>query len=573
MRFQTTLHNTTQDSFMEDLLRQINEVLEIININTPGIKLAPWHTEDIIESELISDISDSPLDAVRYLYGFKAGVSRSGTQYFRIRMVFPATYTPEEIVQKNKGSIMVAGKQSLLKANSQSVNPTVIGWLFRSKPTMVDFSDLEKVLKAIWSIKDGFGLYWAAVKDGKPYDSATTARAIHIETEETNLQRIGLLAEKTYGQASKKVKDYPLGINMMFVKQYNDVKGSAKAVVEKLSTYQRKHEQVMDSHSWFGSLAIDKSVTREGFRSLRQWLMNLKSINPKLNKDGKQYFDNVFTSIHKSDDGQEYRFYFSKINATEATNVIMALPLVIRDELRLEPTSFIHKEDVENIMEGQWDAHTRVYKNKNMLNQEQYMDEMEEFFSANNIFLGNTGELNPLSNAEIQKQVAMANGEDEVSVISNLTDKTLQDATLPQQTSSRDSDSVQSCMTSKSKTRLAVKEALQVVTTERRRALQEQQQRFQKEIDELKKLLATQHQTPKKNNTSTQDVTQSHTTLEKDQRSNDDASVSSSSLNSLQQKVQAVITLSPAAKRPRRSSSRMKRNSGGSSKSATKNHD
>jgi hypothetical protein len=232
MRFQTTIHNTTQESFMEDLARQINEVLEIININTPGIKLAPWHTNDINDAKLIS-----ALDAVRYLYGFKAGISRSGTQYFRICMVFPSTYTPEDIVNKNTGSIMIAGKQSLLKANSQSINPAVLGWLFRSNPTMVNFSDLAKVLKALWSVKDGFGLYWAAVKDGKPYDSLNTARAIHIKIEESNIQRLSLLAEKIYRQASKKVADYPLGINMMFVKQYNDVKGLAKAVVAKLSTY------------------------------------------------------------------------------------------------------------------------------------------------------------------------------------------------------------------------------------------------------------------------------------------------------------------------------------------------
>jgi hypothetical protein len=209
MRFQTTLQNTTQESIMEDLASQINEVLEIININTPGIKLAPWHNDSLVETDMISELSESPLDAVRYLYGFKAGSSRSGTQYFRIRMAFPTKYSPDDIVNKNKGSIMIPGKQALLKANSQSINPSVLGWFFRSNPTMVDFPDLENVLKTIWSVKDGFGLYWAAVKDGKPYDATSTARAIHIETEESNLHRLSLLAEKTYGQASKKWKITP----------------------------------------------------------------------------------------------------------------------------------------------------------------------------------------------------------------------------------------------------------------------------------------------------------------------------------------------------------------------------
>jgi hypothetical protein len=116
MRFQTTLQDTTQDTFMADLSEQINEILEIININTPGVKLAPWHNNEIKEGELITTITDSAIDAVRYFYGFKAGATRSGTQYFRIRIVFPNHYTPDEIVSKNKSSIMIVGKQALLKS-------------------------------------------------------------------------------------------------------------------------------------------------------------------------------------------------------------------------------------------------------------------------------------------------------------------------------------------------------------------------------------------------------------------------------------------------------------------------
>jgi hypothetical protein len=355
MRLQTTLHNTTSETYMEDLSHQINEIMEIVNVNTPGVRLAPWHNNEMQESDLSVTLSESPIDAVRYLYGFKAGGTRSGTQYFRIRLVFPSIYTPDDIVNKNKGSVMIMGKQSLLKANSQSINPTVVGWLFRSNPTMVDYDDLERVLKALWTIKEGFGLYWASVKDGKPYDASNTARAVHIETEESDAARIGTLAEKLYGQASKKVEDYPLGMNMMFVRQYGDVKGSAKALVTKLAAYQKKHEQVMENATWFGELALDRSITPEGFTSLRQWLMKLKSLTPKLNKEKKQYYDSVFTSIHRDKEGQAVKFYFSKVNEVEASNIISALPLIVRDELKLEPTCFIHRSDVAAILEGTWE--------------------------------------------------------------------------------------------------------------------------------------------------------------------------------------------------------------------------
>lgn len=562
MRFQLTLQDSTQETFMNDLSERINEILQIININTPGVKLAPWHHNDIKEKDLIDSMGDSVLDAVKYLYGFKAGSSRTGTQYFRIRMVFPDTYSPDDVVSKNKGSIMIAGKQSLLKANSQSINPTVVGWFLRSNPSMVDCTDLEQVLRALWEIKGGFGLYWAAVKDGKPYDSSATARAIHIETEESLANKISSLAEKTYRQASKKEDDYPLGMNMMFVKPYGEVKGSAKALVAKLSSYQKKHEQVTECGTWFGELAIDQSIKKDNILSLRQWLMHLKSIHPKMNKDKKHYFDHLFTSIHRSDNGQEVKFYFSKVNSMEASNVIAALPLVIKEELNLDPTCFFHRSEVHPILEGVWEPETREYKNKNMIQQEQYLAEMDDLFTANTSFLGKTVEMTTnVSINDVQKQVAMANGEDDISLLSNLTDKTLQEANGVQP----DNVSIQSGMTSRSKTQIAVKEALQAVSSEHNKALKEQQAKFQKEIAELKRAL--NQSTPKTKNTGIIE-------LETDsQMEDDESSDTQTGLTSLQRQVQSLSTSSPAAKRTRRSSSRLKRKGGDSSDGATGEND
>jgi hypothetical protein len=120
---------------------------------------------------------------------------------------------------------MIPGQQSLLKANSQAINPITIGWLLRSNPTMADTSELEQLLRIMWSIKGGFGLYWATVKTHQAYDPQNTTRAIHIETEEEHAKRLIFLAEKVYGVPSTRMEDYPLGISMMFVKHYNLLKG------------------------------------------------------------------------------------------------------------------------------------------------------------------------------------------------------------------------------------------------------------------------------------------------------------------------------------------------------------
>ena len=88
-------------------------------------------------------------------------------------------------------------------------------------------------------VKEGFGLYWATIKDGKPYNNQTATQAIHIETEEAIAAVLTKKAEKTYGTASKSIEDYPLGMNLMFIQPFNVVKGSTKALVSKLATYQK----------------------------------------------------------------------------------------------------------------------------------------------------------------------------------------------------------------------------------------------------------------------------------------------------------------------------------------------
>jgi hypothetical protein len=486
MRFQFTIEETSPDTYLEDVAEHINNILEVINLNTPGVCLTPWHTtEDPKKDELITTMTDDALHAVKYLFGFKAGLNRAGTQYLRIRLAFPSKYSADDIVHKNKNSIMIPGKQTLLKANSQCLNPITIGWFLRSTPTMTDFDDISSVLKVMWNIKGAFGLYWATVKDGKPYDAMTTTRAIHMEAEEEEAAKIISWAEKTYGRASTNTLDYPLGINMMFVRPYNEVQGSAKALVAKLAIYQNTNDKMLISASWFGEMALERSIQKEKFISLRQWLMSLQSIHPKSHSSGATYYDKLFHSIHCSQDNQETKFYFYKANETEATNVIAALPLVVKEELHLDPGCFFHKSDFLSILEGTWSKDKREYKNKGILNQEQYLRELDECFMLNRAFLPEVIVLDNVANSQQQaKAMAMANGEEDISVLSNLTEKTLKAATTP---GGSEDASVASGHTSRSKTQAAVRAALKEVSLEHNKAMVEQQQKFQQELAALRK--------------------------------------------------------------------------------------
>ena len=451
------------------------------------------------------------MEVIKYLYGFKAGLSRPGTQYFRINLAIPSHFTPDDIERKNKNSIMIPGQQSLLKANSQSINPVTIGWLLRSNPTMADISELEHLLRAMWAVKGGFGLYWANVKSHKAYDPQNVTQAIHIETEEESAKRVSFLAEKAYGVPSTKMEDYPIGISMMFVKHYNLVKGADRDNIATLAMYQKTNEAMLTSAAWTGSISLDRSIKDTHFESLRHWLMSLTSHTDKQKKDGTKYKDRLFQSIHRSKDTQETRFYFYRSNAIEAGNVIAALPLVVKEELGLDPSCFFHKVDYASVLEGSWNPATREFKNRQMINQEQYLHDLDDCFLVNKEFLP---EVVIMQNKQVDqklanKTMAMAHGEDDISILSNLTEKTLKASrsrTGNHSPSESTINSQQSGNTSKSKTQAAVKEALKDVSLQHNKAMQEQKEKFRKEIEALRKELESKTTMERDRDVSTDDT-------------------------------------------------------------------
>lgn len=217
---------------------------------------------------------------------------------------------------------------------------------------------------------------------------------------------------------------------MMFVLPYTEVQGAAKSMVAKLASYQNTNDKMVTSVTWYGEMALDRSIYPDRFVSLRQWLMSLRSITPKINSKGLQFQDHLFTGIHRSPDGREVTFYFYKANETEATNLVAGLPFFIQDELQLDPGCFLHRSDNMTILEGTWNKETREYKNKGTMNQEQYLQELDDFFSVNRTFLPDMIVLdNAVSKESHEKAIALASGTDDVSVLSQLTDKTLRAAT------------------------------------------------------------------------------------------------------------------------------------------------
>jgi hypothetical protein len=294
--------------------------------------------------------------------------------------------------------------------------------------------------------------------------------------------------------------------------------------------------------------------------------MSIDSLKPKTNRNGGQYYDKLFSGIHRSQDTLEVKFYSYRINEVEAQNVVSALPMFIKEELNIDPTCFFHQSDFNYLMEGTWDKTTREYKSRSMINQEQYLNELEDCFRVNREFLPEI--IIPDTSTQEQdmaKHVAMANGQDDISMISNLTDKTLKAATtVPQQLHDRsEASSLASGYTSKSKTQLAVKEALKEVSIEHNKAMVEQQKLFQKELDALKKQFTQNLQAGMTIDVQTQ-LNEGTEDQDGDTMMDDEIAADIAEAREHFKKLaETTNTSSPVTKRTRRSKSRQRKGGGG----------
>lgn len=101
-RFQITLQETTKETYMDNLIGQVNQVLEVLTLNTPRVKLALWHVSSVKMDELQTELMDDTMEAIKYLCGFKAGLSRPGAQYFRINLAIPFQFTQRTLRGKTR---------------------------------------------------------------------------------------------------------------------------------------------------------------------------------------------------------------------------------------------------------------------------------------------------------------------------------------------------------------------------------------------------------------------------------------------------------------------------------------
>jgi hypothetical protein len=261
----------------------------------------------------------------------------------------------------------VAQSQFLQVAQSDAMQPTIIGFLTGSTEEMATSTAYAAVLKHLFNIKT-LGLKWATINIKNPPKNQSwkdrKAAQIEIDASDEKTNRISAKLIAYFNKSSRDPVLNFMGTPMMFVPMTTGWQNSPRMAA-------RVRTQIIGQASLVTSLetitldnvnltnAIDDAGT-----TLLQALISTSSIKTKTNKNGKNIIGRLFHSITPTEFQECYSVSYFQVNSQEATSVLSALPLFIEETWNISPSTFCRTCFINSAKEGVWESTTRVFKSK-----------------------------------------------------------------------------------------------------------------------------------------------------------------------------------------------------------------
>ena len=367
------------------ILLVAKEVLDCFQSEFPSMKLLPWKTKCV--SPISSTKKSLPLDpklAESFLLGYSRFFAKP-SGIFRVLFQHDTPVAREEIEEFAKQNINQPRIQFLQPAQSDAIQPTILGFLTGSTQDMASSPAVEAVLKKTFGI-DVLGMQWKTINIKAPPASADwrVRQALQLEVDAVESRDVGLTKAMSlyFNSTNRDATKCLFGVPMMFVNTPPGWQSSSanSALVRKQSIGQAS---IVKSLSAVGLDNVNLlNVINDKGTTLLEALISLPSIVSKKNKSGKEIFGRLFHSITPSADPQCYTVSFFNVNMKEASSVIAALPLFIESEYKISANSFCRTIFIESAKAGNWNAETRVFLSQEDLAMDAMLEQIVELADA-----------------------------------------------------------------------------------------------------------------------------------------------------------------------------------------------
>jgi hypothetical protein len=345
--FRLNMAQSRSDSnILDQLKRQLQEIVQQIISSDASIIILPWYdnTEQTPMNRM--QIPNDLRQINKYFQRIKP--KESGYAYGELKIKHTKKW--EDIIYEMTPWLS-QHKHGLYYQKVQAPTTVNIGWLLWSF-RRIDTEVLEQEIFKLYGYK--VHLRYQNIADGKPNPAGTDiVRALHVVVNQTETEQIKALFQKIY---SFKVTNFPLGIILRFVPNYNTVGKNKQTHILKWRYKQRVFGEEVENYikpmttSNWEIMNLDKKI--DGFGTLRKALMKISTKD----NENEPLFISADTSFFRSN---EVLFTFFPQHENEARLFVANIVPYFHHQLDIKTLELLfHQEAITRAASSIWDPHT-----------------------------------------------------------------------------------------------------------------------------------------------------------------------------------------------------------------------
>ena len=382
-RLQLMVSNQPPSTSAEGLLKAVREILAAMKNKLPTIKFAKWQATNKTGKKM-AQVDQIPSDiekAELFLQNFSR-FSSGKRGYFRIQVIHD-DQVPIKLLEDISKSFNIPQQQSLYLASSDAVNPQVIGMIIGSTEAMATSPDTSLLFQKLSEVKV-IGMTWKYINNGEKGKFNPHQKAIYIETESDTARKLKAFLTSYLNEEQQPI--FGAALTFLPSNQYPTLNQTSK--IRKYSPLQTNLITTLREYqveiSTFHSVTVNKpndDKQKKSKTTLLELLLDVESIVPKTvvtSKETKSYNGKVFYAAVTDWESNITTFQYQEYNEQEATSILRALPLFIRDQFGIKNSKTMyrsaHSVAANN---GKWDKNTRVFLSQQDLRENVQFENLE----------------------------------------------------------------------------------------------------------------------------------------------------------------------------------------------------
>jgi len=346
-----------------------NESLGVIISKVGQVQIIPWKCTELLSSTKRWNAIPKDLAlAETVLQGFNR--FQNGTKgFFRVQISYPATVSHGTLVEACR-TVNVPNQRFVQPAASPALDPITLGMLSMTVPSMEKNDTFNKLLCHIFDISI-LGTRWATqnvpgsskIPESIPW-KAKRILLIEVDRNEAETKDLPTAFADFFNVPVTPGNGPLLGMsaNFTYLPPGWQASSKIKSAVKRNILAHASFNLGIQETTLCGVRLLNKLPSGQ---TLLRALLQIPSLTPMTNKDGKIISGRVFIGFVPTEDPEIWTAYYPTIFESEAESVAAALPQFIEQQWNIQAKSFCRTAFIaSSLSDGAYDHSSRTFTTK-----------------------------------------------------------------------------------------------------------------------------------------------------------------------------------------------------------------